>query len=101
MKLKKVKHLIYPIPDPEFPFLGVHFTRMLNGNIECGPNAVLSFAREGYNKLAFDFKDFYDIVFWPGFYKFAYKSFDKGCQEYIRSINKKVFLKSLQKLVPS
>lgn len=98
---EKVKHLIYPTPDPEFPFLGVHFTRMLDNNIECGPNAVLSFAREGYNKLAFDFKDFYDIISWPGFYKFAYKNFDKGCQEYIRSFNKKVFLKSLQKLIPS
>ncbi len=98
---EKVKHLIYPTPDPNFPFLGVHFTRMLDNNIECGPNAVLSFSREGYKKLSLNIKDTYDILSWPGFYKFAYRNFDKGFQEYMRSVNKRVFLNSLQRLVPS
>lgn len=95
-----VKHLIYPVPNPNFPFLGVHFTRMIDGNIHAGPNAVLSLKREGYNKTDFDLKDFTEVMTYPGFWKLAFKHADEGLQEMIRSFSKAAFVRSLQKLIP-
>ena len=96
-----VNGLIYPLPNPEFPFLGVHFTRMVNGGVECGPNAVFSFKREGYQKTSFDFEDTIDTVNFPGFWKLAGKHWKMGLDEMYRSFSKKGFLKNLQKLIPS
>ena len=96
-----VNNLIYPVPDPAFPFLGVHFTRMINGDVECGPNAVFSFKREGYTKLSFDLKDFFESVTWKGFLKVASKYWKTGSGEFYRSFSKKAFVKALQKLIPS
>ena len=95
-----VKSLIYPVPDPKFPFLGVHFTRMINGDVEAGPNAVLSFKREGYNKFSFNTKDALETFIWPGFLSVAKKYWQTGLKEFYRSYNKKAFVKALQKLVP-
>lgn len=104
-KLKKeaqhfVKNLIYPVPDPSFPFLGVHFTRMINNEVECGPNAVLSFKREGYNKTSFSFQDTFETFTWAGFHKVMVKHWKTGLGEFYRSYNKNAFVKALQKLVP-
>ncbi len=95
-----VNHLIYPLPNPEFPFLGVHFTRMVLGGIECGPNAVFVFKREGYDKFAFDFKEGFEALFFKGFRKMAAKHWKMGLDEYKRSFSKKAFVKGLQKLIP-
>ena len=95
-----VKHLIYPVPNPNFPFLGVHFTRMVDGSIHAGPNAVLSFKREGYKKTDFDLQDFAEVMTYPGFWKLAFKHADAGMQEMIRSFSKASFVHSLQKLIP-
>lgn len=95
-----VNHLIYPLPNPEFPFLGVHFTRMALGGIECGPNAVFVFKREGYNKFAFDLKEAFEALFFKGFRKMAAKHWRMGLDEYKRSFSKKAFVKGLQKLIP-
>ncbi|MGL4631319.1 MAG: L-2-hydroxyglutarate oxidase [Leadbetterella sp.] len=95
-----VKHLIYPVPDPNFPFLGVHFTRMIGGGVEAGPNAVLAFKKEGYKKLDFDFKEFRDVISWPGFRKVAAKYWKTGLGEYYRSFSKAAFTKALQALIP-
>jgi len=95
-----VKNLIYPVPNPDFPFLGVHFTRMIDGSIHAGPNAVLSLKREGYGKMDFDFKDFGDVITYPGFWKLAAKHADEGIQEIIRSFSKAAFVRSLQALIP-
>ena len=95
-----VKNLIYPVPNPDFPFLGVHFTRMIDGSIHAGPNAVLSLKREGYRKTDFDFKDFIDVITYPGFWKLAAKHADEGIQEIIRSFSKAAFVRSLQALIP-
>jgi len=105
-KLKKgkeylVKNLIYPVPDPRFPFLGVHFTRMINGGVEAGPNAVLAFKREGYLKSSFSFNDTSRMFLYPGFWKMASKYYRMGIGEFYRSFNKKAFVKALQKLVPA
>jgi L-2-hydroxyglutarate oxidase len=97
----KVKHLIYPVPDPRFPFLGVHFTRMINGAIECGPNAVFSFKREGYSKWSFSISDSIDALSYKGTWKLFFKYWRQGLQEYKRALFKKEFLKSLNKLIPS
>lgn len=104
-KLKKekeylVKNLIYPVPNPEFPFLGVHFTRMINGGVEAGPNAVLAFKREGYKFKDFSINDVADTFSWPGFWKIALKYGRTGAMEMYRSIFKASFTKSLQKLIP-
>lgn len=96
----RVKNLIYPVPDPEFPFLGVHFTRMIDGKVEAGPNAVFSFDREGYEKLAFNLKDTVDSVAFKGFLKIAKKYWKTGAGEFYRSFSKKAFVKALQKLIP-
>ncbi len=95
-----VKTLIYPVPNPAFPFLGVHFTRMIDGSVHAGPNAVLSFKREGYKKTDFDLKDFTEVMTYPGFWKLAVKHADEGIQEIIRSFSKAAFVRSLQKLIP-
>ena len=95
-----VKHLIYPVPNPDFPFLGVHFTRMINGEVHAGPNAVLSFKREGYKKTDFNFKDFFEVMTYSGFWKMAMPNMKEGINEMIRSFSKQAFLRSLQRLIP-
>ena len=95
-----VKNLIYPVPNPSFPFLGVHFTRMINGSIHAGPNAVLSLKREGYSKLAFNFVDAWSSLTYPGFWKLAGKHWKEGFRELHRSLSKSEFVRSLQKLIP-
>lgn len=97
----KVKGLIYPMPNPEFPFLGVHFTRMALGGVECGPNAVFAFKREGYKKTSFDLKDTIETFDYPGFWKLAGKHWQMGLDEIYRSFSKTGFLKNLRKLIPS
>lgn len=104
-KLKKgkeylVNNLIYPVPDTNFPFLGVHFTRMMKGGVEAGPNAVLALKREGYKKTDFSFVDLLDMKIYPGFWKMAAKFYKMGFQEFRRSFSKQLFLQSLQKLIP-
>jgi len=95
-----VRNLIYPVPDPAFPFLGVHFTRMIDGNVECGPNAVFAFAREGYKKSDFNFRDTIESAAWPGFRTIARKYWRAGLAEFYRSINKSAFVQELQRLIP-
>ena len=95
-----VKHLIYPVPNPDFPFLGVHFTRMIDGSIHAGPNAVLSFKREGYRKTDFDLAEFLEIITYPGLWKLASKYAAEGMEEIIRSFSKAAFVRSLQRLIP-
>lgn len=95
-----VKHLIYPVPDPNFPFLGVHFTRMIDGNIEAGPNAVLAFKKEGYKFFDFDFNETMQTLMWPGFRKIVAKYGKTGMGEVHRSLSKSAFTKALQKLMP-
>lgn len=95
-----VKHLIYPVPNPEFPFLGVHFTRMIHGGIEAGPNAVLAFKREGYKFSDFDIRDMTQSLTWPGFWKIVAKYGQTGIGEIYRSLSKRAFTKALQKLIP-
>ena len=94
------KNLIYPVPDPEFPFLGVHFTRMINGTVECGPNAVLAFGREAYGKFDLNLKDLLESIFYPGFQKMALKHWKMGWGEMWRSYNKGAFVKALRRLIP-
>jgi L-2-hydroxyglutarate oxidase len=94
------RNLIYPVPDPNFPFLGVHFTRMIHGGVECGPNAVLAFAREGYNKLDINAGDLLETLTYSGFLKMAAKYWQTGLGEMWRSFNKAAFVKALQRLVP-
>lgn len=96
-----VKNLIYPVPDPAFPFLGVHFTRMVNGDVECGPNAVFSFKREGYNKTDFSLSDTIDALSYRGTWHLFLKNASYGINEYRRAFSKKLFLKTLQTLIPS
>ena len=97
----KVKNLIYPVPDPNFPFLGVHFTRMTDGNVECGPNAVFSFKREGYSRTSFSFRDTWDAITYRGTWKLFFGNVGYAIGEYRRAFSKKLFLKSLQKMIPS
>ena len=94
------KNLIYPVPDPSFPFLGVHFTRMIEGGVECGPNAVLAFAREGYKKLDINLYDLFESLTYPGFIKMSIKTHGHGLGEMWRSFSKAAFVKALQKLMP-
>lgn len=95
-----VKHLIYPVPDPSFPFLGVHFTRMIDGIIEAGPNAVLAFKKEGYHFFDFNFNEAMQTMLWPGFRKIVAKYGKTGMGEMHRSLSKSAFTKALQKLLP-
>lgn len=96
-----VKGLVYPVPDPAFPFLGVHFTRMIKGGVEAGPNAVLSFKREGYAKTSFNIHDAFETLAWGGFQKVMFKYWKTGFGEFYRSYNKSAFTTALQKLIPS
>jgi L-2-hydroxyglutarate oxidase len=96
-----VKNLIYPVPDARFPFLGVHYTRMIGGGVECGPNAVLALARHGYKRTSFRFKDACEIAGYGGFWKMASKYWRMGFNEFYRSCSKAAFLRSLQKLIPA
>ena len=98
---EKVKGLIYPVPDPALPFLGVHFTRTIAGNVECGPNAVFSFKREGYGKTDFSLADSWDALSYPGLWKMFFKYWRYGLGEYARAFSRKLFLRQLQRLVPS
>jgi L-2-hydroxyglutarate oxidase len=95
-----VKNLIYPVPDPNFPFLGVHFTRMKKGGVEAGPNAVLAFKREGYKKTDVNFAELAETLAWPGFQKVAGKYWKTGLGELYRSFSKAAFTKALQELIP-
>jgi L-2-hydroxyglutarate oxidase len=94
------KNLIYPVPDPAFPFLGVHFTRMIDGTVECGPNAVLAFGREAYGKFDLNIKDLLESITYPGFQKMAIKHWKMGWGEMWRSYNKGAFVKALRRLIP-
>jgi L-2-hydroxyglutarate oxidase len=96
-----VKNLIYPVPDPRFPFLGVHFTRMIDGGVEAGPNAVLALKREGYSKLSFSLPDVLAYGTYPGFWRMAAKYWQMGVGEVYRSVSKRAFVKALQALMPS
>jgi L-2-hydroxyglutarate oxidase len=95
------RNLIYPVPDPNFPFLGVHFTRMIDGGVECGPNAVLAFAREGYTKADINVMDLLDTLTYTGFLKLAAKYWQTGLGEMWRSFSKAAFVRALQHLVPA
>lgn len=95
-----VKNLIYPVPDPKFPFLGVHFTRMVDGAVEAGPNAVLAFKREGYHLWDFSMRDMFDTLKYPGFLRLARRYWRVGLQEYRRSLSKTQMLRDLRELIP-
>lgn len=97
---KIINHLIYPVPNPEFPFLGVHFTRMIDGSIECGPNAVLAFGKEAYSKFDFNLSDIADFISWKGFHRLGLKYWRIGLQEMYRSFSKNAFVDALAELVP-
>jgi len=99
--VEKVKGLIYPVPNPAFPFLGVHFTRTIDGKVECGPNAVFSFKREGYRKTDFSLTDTWDALSYSGTWKLFIRHWRYGLGEYSRAFSKKLFLKQLQRLIPS
>ncbi|MGH8611805.1 MAG: L-2-hydroxyglutarate oxidase [Gammaproteobacteria bacterium] len=95
-----VRNLIYPVPDPDFPFLGVHFTRMIDGTVHAGPNAVLSFKREGYRKTDFELRDALESISYPGFWRLSARHWSEGLRELWRSLSKKAFTRCLQKLIP-
>ncbi len=95
------RNLIYPVPDPSFPFLGVHFTRMIDGTVECGPNAVLAFAREGYRRRDVNLRDLSESLTYPGFIRISLKYWRVGLGEMWRSISKRAFVRALQRLVPA
>jgi len=97
----KIKTLVYPVPDPDFPFLGVHFTKMIEGGIECGPNAVFSFKREGYSTTSFNLKDTIQALTYKGTWRLFGKHWQQGMVEYKRAFSKKLFLKALQKMMPT
>jgi L-2-hydroxyglutarate oxidase len=95
-----VRNLIYPVPDPSFPFLGVHFTRRIDGRIECGPNAVLAFAREGYRKTTISPRDLAETLTYRGFWKLTARHWRSGAGEMWRSLSKRAFVRALERLVP-
>jgi L-2-hydroxyglutarate oxidase LhgO len=95
-----VHGLIYPVPDPDLPFLGVHFTTRVDGSVEAGPNAVLALRREGYRKTDISFGELADAMGFSGFWRMARKFWKVGAGEYYRSLNKAAFVKALQRLVP-
>jgi (S)-2-hydroxyglutarate dehydrogenase len=95
-----VQALIYPVPDPQFPFLGVHFTRRITGKVDAGPNAVLAFAREGYRRRNLNIHDMADSFAFPGFWRMAGKHWRNGCSEWYRSLSKAAFVRALQSMVP-
>ena len=96
-----VRMLIYPVPDPKYPFLGVHFTRRINGRVECGPNAVLAFAREGYRNTTVNIRDLTETLTYPGFWRLAVRYWRIGADEMWRSFSKRAFVRALQRLVPA
>lgn len=95
-----VKNLVYPVPDPQYPFLGVHFTRRVQGGVEAGPNAVLALKREGYKKYDFSFRDNFELFFYKGIWKMAAKHWRMAPGEIYRSLNKSAFTRALQRLLP-
>jgi L-2-hydroxyglutarate oxidase len=95
-----VRHLIYPVPNPDFPFLGVHFTRMIDGEVHAGPNAVLSLKREGYHKTDLNLGDCADVAAFAGFWRLAARHWKEGTKEMVRSFSKGAFVRSLQRLIP-
>jgi len=95
-----VQNLIYPVPDPRFPFLGVHFTRMIGGGIEAGPNAVLAFKREGYRKTDVSLRDMAEVLGYRGFWRMSRRYWKMGMEEFWRSYNKHAFVRALQRLIP-
>ena len=95
-----VRGLIYPVPDPRFPFLGVHFTRRVNGTVDAGPNAVLAFRREGYRRTDFNLRDMASSLAFPGFWRMGAKNWRSGLDEFRRSLSKAAFVRALQRLVP-
>jgi L-2-hydroxyglutarate oxidase len=95
------RNLIYPVPDPNFPFLGVHFTRLIEGGLECGPNAVLALSREGYQRGDFSLRDTFDSLAYPGFWRLAVRHWRAGAEELWRSMSKGAFVASLARLVPA
>jgi L-2-hydroxyglutarate oxidase len=95
-----VNALIYPVPNPRFPFLGVHFTPMVDGSVHAGPNAVLAFTREGYHKLDFNLRDFVESITYPGFWRLALPNLGDGLLEIYRSLSKQAFVHNLQRLIP-
>lgn len=97
----KVKNLIYPVPNPAFPFLGVHFTRMIEGGVECGPNAVFTFKREGYGKTDFNARDSWEALTYKGTWKLFAKHWQFGLDEYRRAFSKRRFLNQVRRLIPS
>jgi len=97
----KIKNLVYPVPDINFPFLGVHFTRMIDGRIECGPNAVFSFKREGYKNTSFNLKDTFQALTFRGTWKLFGKNWRKGLDEYKRAFSKRLFVNALQNMMPT
>jgi L-2-hydroxyglutarate oxidase len=97
----KVNNLIYPVPDPKYPFLGVHYTPMIGGEVECGPNAVFTFKREGYTKTSFNLKDSLQALSYKGTLRLFAKNWAKGIEEYRRAFSKKLFVKELQRMMPS
>ncbi len=96
-----VRNLIYPVPNPAFPFLGVHFTRMIDGSVECGPNAVLAFSREGYKKTTINLRDLAESLTYPGFLRLAARHWRMGAGEMWRSVSRRAFVKALQRLLPA
>jgi L-2-hydroxyglutarate oxidase LhgO len=96
-----VRHLIYPVPDPAFPFLGVHFTRLIHGGVEAGPNAVLAFAREGYRWTQVSLPDLWDALSYPGLWRFLARYPSMASYEIRRSLSHRLFCASLQRLVPA
>jgi (S)-2-hydroxyglutarate dehydrogenase len=96
-----VRGLIYPVPDPRFPFLGVHFTRRVNGTVDAGPNAVLAFRREGYRRTDFNLRDLASSLAFPGFWRMSAKNWRSGLGEFHRSLSKAAFVRALQRLVPA
>jgi L-2-hydroxyglutarate oxidase len=99
-RLSLVRNLIYPVPDPRLPFLGVHFTRRINGSVDAGPNAVFAFRREGYRRADFSLRDLASSIAFPGFRKMAAKNWRSGLAEFHRSFSKSAFVRALQRLLP-
>ncbi|MCF6167424.1 L-2-hydroxyglutarate oxidase [Lutibacter sp.] len=97
----KINNLVYPVPDPKYPFLGVHFTRMIHGGIECGPNAVFTFKREGYKRTSFSFRDTFEALTFGGTWKLFFKNWRKGIDEYKRAFSKQLFVNALKHMMPS
>ncbi|WP_457611543.1 L-2-hydroxyglutarate oxidase [Lutibacter sp.] len=97
----KINNLVYPVPDPKYPFLGVHFTRMIHGGIECGPNAVFTFKREGYKRTSFSFRDTFEALTFGGTWKLFFKNWRKGIDEYKRAFSKRLFVNALKHMMPS